>query len=74
VDDLLRERNKYDILLYDYAQDLVRYRLSEMFHFDRNSSRVFDENSCPIVPIKLEPMYQKEMGVFRPPKHKGPLE
>mmetsp|Transcript_10120 Transcript_10120/g.15134 ORF Transcript_10120/g.15134 Transcript_10120/m.15134 type:complete len:398 (+) Transcript_10120:56-1249(+) len=74
VDDLLRARNKYDILLYDYAQDLVRYRLSEMFHFDRNSSRVFDENSCPIVPIKLEPMYQKEMGVFRPPKHKGPLE
>jgi hypothetical protein len=81
----LEKLNELDMELWSFAQDLVtrRYRLAEGYysalggsHGHEQANRAHQgsvarckaENSARL-PIELE----KQLGIFRPPGHKGPF-
>jgi hypothetical protein len=86
----LTEMNKWDIMLYAYAQSLLAYRLkfveplvdavkSELgisvhSHVTtRVQASAKDALLCDSRSQKLSREMTKQLGVFRPPKHKAPL-
>ena len=77
IEVLLRTMNTYDIRLWEYAQQLVKERIKLLTTTPITTTSIITEKvTCSSsyrknVPLNL---LLKDVGIFRPPGHKGPFQ
>eukprot|EP01041_Mallomonas_annulata_P011854 gene11854-24846_t len=70
----LQSINKWDTLLWEYAKELVEMRMKLLLKdLSRTPPSPAASDSCP-QKIALSGQLRSQLGIHRPPGHKGPLD